>query len=208
VLTSIGRKEKIFPCPFFCDIHREPVYPTRITQPDSFLYKAPHIKLPEITSLLLDNENKVVIKIPNFASEILKLELDRIPLDSVVIIPTHFCENEDSHIIWNPLLNSEVERSQLDIFISPHGKGTRIGGSFIGFVPEQPADETIIYEDGFLMMLSDGSWRLLRNCLGGGANCYVQSDTQKGLNAEVSFYGEKLPEEKKRTTEPNYGTYS
>jgi len=37
-------------------------------------------------------------------------------------------------------------------------------------------------------MLTDSSWGLLRRCLSRGANCLVQSDTPKGLNAEINFY--------------------
>ena len=37
-------------------------------------------------------------------------------------------------------------------------------------------------------MLSDASWMLLRRCLCRGANCFVQSDTETGLNAEIAFY--------------------
>jgi len=141
-------------------------------------------------------KKKVIIKIPNFASELLRKELEKISIDSVVIIPTHFSDAEDSHICWVPSQNAEVDRNQLEIFMAPHSKGKRIGGSFIGFVPEQAQDETIIYEDGFLLMLSDGSWGLLRKCLGRGTNCYVQSDTPKGLHAEISFYGESTEEKK------------
>jgi hypothetical protein len=197
VLASLGRREKIFPYPIFCDRDREPVYPTPNTHSDSILLTAPHINIPEISSVLMDNDNKVVIKIPKYTAEILKKELDTISPDSVVIIPTHISENEDAHICWNPSQNAEVERSQLEVFVAPHSKGTKIGGSFIGFVPEQKQDEAIIYEDGFLLMLSDGSWGLLRKCLGRAANCYVQSDTEKGLHAEISFFGESAPEEKK-----------
>lgn len=40
-------------------------------------------------------------------------------------------------------------------------------------------------------MLSDGSWSLLRRCLAQGRNCLIQSDTEKGLNAQVQFLDEE-----------------
>jgi len=116
----------------------------------------------------------------------------------VVIFPSDFHETEDGHLLWRPEKVSEVDRNSLNVFLAPFSKGVRVGGSFFGFVPEQAADETIIYEDGFLVMLTDGSWHLLRQCLSRGTNCFVQSDTTKGLNAEISFYTTQHEEDGKK----------
>jgi len=127
-LAALGRREKVFPYSIYFDRDRESLYPNIITQSDSLLIKAPHINIPEISCVLMDGENKVVIKIPKYAADIIKKEMDKISLDTVVIFPTHFTENQDSHICWNPNQNAEVERDQLEIFIAPFGKGKTYWG--------------------------------------------------------------------------------
>lgn len=48
---------------------------------------------------------------------------------------------------------------------------------------------------GFMVMLTDGSWGLLRKCLASGTNCLIQSDTPEGLNAEVKWIDDTGDEE-------------
>jgi len=76
------------------------------------------------------------------------------------------------------------------IFSDPvsKGKNERVGCSFFAVVPFQPFDQTILYQDGAVLLLSEGSWMLLKQCFSLGSNCFVQSDVPEGLNAEVSFF--------------------
>eukprot|EP01124_Arcella_intermedia_P027014 TRINITY_DN5201_c0_g1_i1.p1 TRINITY_DN5201_c0_g1~~TRINITY_DN5201_c0_g1_i1.p1 ORF type:complete len:465 (-),score=125.06 TRINITY_DN5201_c0_g1_i1:40-1434(-) len=189
VLALLGNKEKCFPYPPWSDLDRASVVPKDIAIQDNIITKAPHINAPECYCLYQGNDNKVVIKIPNFATEIIKPQLDKIQINSIVIFESHFVAHQDGQLLWKPeKIQGEVSIEQIEVSLAPSSKKERLGGSFFGFVPEQAADETIIYEDGFLVLLTDNSWQLLRKCLCKGSNCFVQSDTPKGLNAEISFY--------------------
>lgn len=56
-----------------------------------------------------------------------------------------------------------------------------------------------------MVMLSDGSWSLLRRCLAQGRNCLIQSDTEKGLNAQVQFVDEETAHEEKAEHSHGHG---
>lgn len=106
---------------------------------------------------------------------------------------------------WKFFLAPKIPKVCELFWINFHFVGDIFGGAFVGFVPQQPMDETILYEDGmtccidptltsskgFMVMLSDGSWSLLRKCLAQGRNCLIQSDTEKGLNAQIQFLDEE-----------------
>lgn len=50
--------------------------------------------------------------------------------------------------MWQPHLSSETGIEMMEVLAKPHSEGDVIGGAFVGFVPQQKEDETVLYEDG------------------------------------------------------------
>lgn len=65
----------------------------------------------------------------------------------------------DCHLVWQPTKSEGIQAISC-----PGSKGERLGGSYIAFVPSQKADYALIYEDGFIVMLTNESWSLLKKC--------------------------------------------
>jgi len=51
----------------------------------------------------------------------------------------------------------------------------------------------MLHEDGFLIMLTTESWALLRKCFITGSKAVMLSDTEDGMNFELSFYEKLVP---------------
>eukprot|EP01128_Nolandella_sp_AFSM9_P009147 TRINITY_DN5781_c0_g1_i3.p1 TRINITY_DN5781_c0_g1~~TRINITY_DN5781_c0_g1_i3.p1 ORF type:complete len:223 (-),score=37.80 TRINITY_DN5781_c0_g1_i3:70-738(-) len=106
------------------------------------------------------------------------------------------------HIVWNVGSKSETTVDKMEVVAAKGRRAMLVGGSYVVFVPEQEFDETVVYEDGFMVMLTTASWDLLRRGLSRGTNAMIQSDTPKGLNIDVLFRGDKeaVPTESGPTT--------
>lgn len=150
--------------------------------------------------------------------------LEKVPEESVLIFCLGFDSSADCQLVWQPMKSEGIHAIS-----APGSKGERLGGSYIAFVPSQKADYGVIFEDGFIVMLTNQSWTILRKCLVTGVSiiyffsfliflCFflfflpvsilkeqknehffclgtkavVLSDTEEGLNLEVSFF-EKVP---------------
>lgn len=94
----------------------------------------------------------------------LATELNQIALDSVVIFDSYaypfpvltlrryYNSSVDGQIVWQPEIASETGVEKMEVLSRPNVKGDVFGGAFAGFVPQQPADETILYEDGMFVI--------------------------------------------------------
>lgn len=100
--------------------------------------------------------------------------------------------NAEGHIVWNEHPKSQTPVDKIEVISVRDKTPYIVGASFVVFVPEQEFDETVVYEDGspllspfsilisgFMVMLSDNSWNLLRRCLERGSNAMIQADTEK-----------------------------
>eukprot|EP01126_Amoeba_proteus_P006162 TRINITY_DN12140_c0_g1_i4.p1 TRINITY_DN12140_c0_g1~~TRINITY_DN12140_c0_g1_i4.p1 ORF type:complete len:364 (+),score=85.17 TRINITY_DN12140_c0_g1_i4:235-1326(+) len=200
IMSMLGKSESIFPFPHWSSRDRKSVIPPTVNLPNlkgTPLFLAPHISIAGVLVQYCASAERVVLSIPKHGLENLEKGLSNIALDSVVLLHSYYDDSVDGQIVWNPEENPKVGIDKMQVILKKGKSGDIFGGSFVAFVPQQPEDETILYEDGFMVMLSNGSWSLLRTCLCQGRNCLIQADTEKGLNTQVRFLEEEEKVEEK-----------
>jgi len=108
--------------------------------------------------------------------------LDKIGTDLVLVILMGFDSDADGHFVWD-----FIDKQQFAAITKSDGStGAKLGGSFMGFVPNQLSDNTHIVEDGFFIMLSNDSWHSLRQAITNGQDAKIASG-EGGLNFLVHF---------------------
>lgn len=148
------------------------------------------------------SKNMIFMKLAKALTTKLRNELAKIPDDVAVVCCLGFDPFSDCHLVWQPNSGMSSTTSycptdtcldSLQAISRPGSKGERMGSSFIAFIPQQKEDYGMLHEDGFLIMLTNESWALLRKCFITGSKAVMLSDTEDGMNFELSFYEKLVP---------------
>jgi hypothetical protein len=159
VMARLGQASSHFPCPDWSDPQRSPVVSaTEIGR--SVLARMPTLALAAAS--VTRRGNGVSLELTQEAQRRLGPQLDALHSKHPLALLTGLPPNADALLAWQP-----DQRGPMGIS-APGSSGEEIAGCFCAFVPKQPADETQIFEDGFVLMLTKRSWRRVRAALAAG----------------------------------------
>jgi hypothetical protein len=187
ILAMMGMQTRYYPFPLWTDRQRTSVAPEDLMLTSDPISESPHMMLCEGGAHLERSKNMIFMKLAKALTTKLRNELAKVPDDVAVVCCLGFDPFSDCHLVWQP--NSD----SLQAISRPGSKGERMGSSFIAFIPQQKEDYGMLHEDGFLIMLTNESWALLRKCFITGSKAVMLSDTEDGMNFELSFYEKLLP---------------
>lgn len=107
-------------------------------------------------------------------------QLQELPINTPVALLTDLGPSADGCLVWEP---GQKEAAA----ITPLGsRGSRVGGCFVLFIPEQPADSGQILEDGFAVTLTTPSWAAVRRAFLDGQAITVPASGD-GLSLSVAW---------------------
>jgi hypothetical protein len=161
VMARLGQARSHFPCPDWSDPQRPAVISaSEIDQ--SLLGRMPKLSLAAASVTRRGNE--VTLELAEEARRRLGPQLDSLHPKHALALLTGFPPNADALLVWQP-----GQRGPMGIS-APGTGGDVLAGCFCAFVPQQPADDAQVFEDGFVLMLTKGSWRRMRTALTAGEN--------------------------------------
>lgn len=205
VMAMMGQHLQAYPWPRVVDRDRPSVIPSNIDaakcRSENKVFDAgEQVVLSDLCAVLDLEKKSVSIRIPQHQVPLIKAHLDELAPSSGLIFNLTLAPHADSHLYWNP--SSKTSSSEFHFIKKPTSTGsegepkpTLIGGSFIAFVPRGTSDFITIHEDGFVAMVSPLSWTALRQCLSNGINCKIASDLPSGLELDLAFSDDDLPED-------------
>lgn len=205
LMAMMGEHGSSFPWPRCLERERKTVLPPGLdvskARDDSRIFDAgEHVVLSELCAVL-DLDKKIVsLRVPMHQVALIKTHLDSLSPNSGLIFTLTFAPHADSHFFWKPgAPPSEyhfIKRSQAQSAdAEDQHKVQLVGGSFLAIVPRGSSDFVTVHEDGFVAMISPLSWNVLRQCLSNGLDCKIKSDVSQGLELDLSFADDDLPEE-------------
>lgn len=130
-----------------------------------------------------ENSARITLRLLPQAGEQLRRQLVQCPPDSIVALLTELDPTANACLVWRS--------GQADAFAitPPNSEGSRSGGCFIAFVPQQDADRGQVLEDGFVMLLTDQSWLTIRDAIALGNPIFIPA-----TNNGASFSLEWIPQ--------------
>jgi hypothetical protein len=192
IMSHLGRAYVYYPCPSWSERSRSSVVSMEAMQ-ESILRRMPLLsvrgggvrayqearpnsiqKSPEPGRYLQQqivqwssNTTHITLQVSPQASEELRRQLAQYPPDAVVAVLTELDPTANACLVWRS--------GQPNAFAitPPNSDGSRLGGCFIAFVPQQASDKGQILEDGFIILLTDASWMAIREAIASGHPIFV-----------------------------------
>ena len=156
VMARLGKLYSYFPCPPWSDRLRPGLQLARTNQ-ESILARTARGKISGMTVCL--ERGQVVLRLVREAGDELEELLDKTPSNVALALLADLDSRADACLAWEP------GQTQPFAITAPSGGGSRVGGCFLFIAPGQPENGGNVFEDGFVMMLTDESWAAFRRAL-------------------------------------------
>jgi hypothetical protein len=144
----------------------------------SILLSIPRIP---IQASYYEQDNKVYLYLLPSAREDLRKFLDKKGPTDPVALDTLVDRRADSCLVWVP-------GSDKPMAISPPGsKGLRKSGAFLAFVPEQPANEIRMIEDGYSLFLTNNAWQKIRESFLSGTDALIHEGKEDSVSISIEW---------------------
>lgn len=177
VIAHLGRAYNYYPCPPWSERSRTSLV-SMSTMQESIVARVPRLRGSGIR--VSQEANHIFLQLLPEAGEFLRSKLDQFPLNIVLALLTELDPTANACLVWQPgQVNPEA-------IASPNSQGSRISGCFIAFVPQQAEDKGQVFEDGFIMLLTDTSWILIRQAIKSGNSIFVPATTN-GLSFSLEW---------------------
>jgi len=156
VMARLGQAYHYYPCPPWSDRTRSGL-PLIERMQESLLARTHRIRAPGVRVRL--EGNQILLRLLPQASPNLQSQLGQLPSNVSLSLLTELDPVADGCLVWEPGQSGPVA------ITPPNSDGSRLAGCFMAFVPEQAEDGGQLFEDGFVMMLTDASWMTIRQAL-------------------------------------------
>ncbi len=177
VIAHLGRAYSHYPYPPWSERSRASLV-SMSTMQESILARVPRLRGPGIRAC--QEGNQISLRLLPQAGELLRSKLEQFPANTVLALLTELDPTANACMVWQP------GQSTLEAIASPNSDGSRISGCFIAFVPQQAEDKGQVFEDGFIMLLTDTSWMLIRQAIKSGHSVSVPVTTN-GLSLSLEW---------------------
>lgn len=206
VLSNLGRAYAYYPYPIWSQRSRSSVISVSemegslLSKVPKLLVEGARVCLETIPTSIIQSPNpqpylqqamiswgetgtQVKLKLLSTAGKVLRSELSQCPPDSVLALLTDFDSEANGCLVWRS------GQPQSFAITPPESTGSRMGGCFIAFVPQQLEDRGLVVEDGFVILLTDASWLAIREAIELRSSIFIPA-----TNNGASFSLEWLPE--------------
>jgi len=154
----IGSAYRIFPYPAFSDPTRSSAVPNKL--PETVLSKIPCLQTPTAAKVFLVDKT-LILELHESINSQIQQALNRPECETHIGFITGHKSGADSRLVWVP--GSDVPQA---IGVGIVGDSTVIlEGGFIYFNGTQTSNNGMIFEDGFSVLLTEDSWRELKEAL-------------------------------------------
>ncbi len=181
VMARLGQAYHYYPCPPWSDRTRSGLPLMRRMQ-ESLLVRTQRIRAPGVRVRL--EENQILLRLLPQAGPHLRSELEQVPSNAPLSLLTELDPRANGCLVWEPGQSGPVA------ITPPNSDGSRLTGCFMAFVPGQAEDGGQLFEDGFVMMLTDESWTTIRQALETGKAVSVPA-TKTGLSFSLEWIAEE-----------------
>lgn len=181
VAARLGAKAHYYPVPPWTERTRTGISFAREREV-SVLSRVPRVNMHKV--YVSKEENLIIMRVPANVREQMRQYLEQVPADAVWAILTGLDPKADGCLVW------EAGQAEPTAITPPLSTGSRIGGCFVLFVPQQKTDEIRLFEDGFALMITDKTWADIRAALGGN-NPISVSGGNTGLDFSIEWIGEE-----------------
>jgi hypothetical protein len=120
--------------------------------------------------------NEVRLTLPPEAPALFARELPKVPPRMPLCLLTAVDAGADALLVWHP------GQAAPAAIAAPGADGMRLGGAFCAFLSEQAADYAQLFEDGYVVMLTDATWAAVREDLAAGRARDVAPTRPDGLS--------------------------
>jgi hypothetical protein len=159
VLARLGAASGFYPYPEWVDRRRASVVSKGLAD-ESIISRMPALQLGGAFARL--EGGRILLRLLPPASKRLRESIREVPQHQPVALLTEIDPGASGCLTWQP------GQRQPEAITPPGSNGSVLCGCFIGFVSEQDADAGQVFEDGFLLMLTDASWHSLRAAIASG----------------------------------------
>ncbi|MCC6878146.1 MAG: hypothetical protein IT378_27785 [Sandaracinaceae bacterium] len=175
VLARLGRSQCFYPTACWCDPDRPAV---GAPETQSILGGVPRLGVPGVSARL--DGDRITVRIARAAQQAIAQALTSLPLEAALALLTSLDDHADGCLVWEPGQSAPAA-------ITPPGSaGRHLSGCFVLFVPQQPADEGRLHEDGFALMLTDASSLRIRGAIGRGESVVLAAS---GFSIAIEIEG-------------------
>ncbi len=131
------------------------------------------------------NKAQITLRLLPQAGEELRRQFAQSPPDAVVAVQTELDPTANACLVW------QAGQTNSFAITPPNSDGSRLGGCFIAFAPQQPLNRGHILEDGFVILLTDDSWIALQDALESRSPLFVPA-TDDGANFALEWISQPL----------------
>jgi len=172
IAARLGQAYSHFPFPPWCDRNR-PSVASADEASKSVVERMPRLAL---RATVRKEGNEVRLTLPREAPALLTRELPKVPAKMPLCLLTTVDASADALLVWHPGQTAPAA------IAAPGAGGTRLGGAFCAFLSEQTADYAQLFEDGYLVLLTDATWAAVRGDLAAGRERDVVPTRPDGLS--------------------------
>ncbi len=177
ITAMLGMKYRYYPCPAWSDLNRKPVISLSETE-KSLLLQVARATIP---ASFYEEQNQIHLTIPPAAKTKLQEFLKMVPPTAALAFRTSPDSRANACLVWRP------GQSQPAAITPPGSDGSRKTGAFLGFVPEQNANEVRGMEDGFFFLVNNKDWQKIREALQSGNNLLLPAASAGGASLSIQW---------------------
>jgi len=179
VMANLGWAYRYYPCPPWFERDRSSVLLSKPMQEHSILT---HMGRGPVQGawILLDHEKQLFLSVLPAARSKLQALLTKSPPRAPLALLIEADPRANACMVWAP------GQSGLSAITSPNSDGLVRTGNFLALVPGQPENEFRYVEDGFSLMLTDASWKVIREAMASGKPVSVPI-TKSGMNFQLEW---------------------
>jgi hypothetical protein len=123
--------------------------------------------LGAFVSWLLMEGSDITLRLQSKAQRILESQLGKIEPNQPLALPPELDPKANACLTWNP------EKNITAMNVPSNSDLSRKAGCFVAFIPEQAANSSRVFEDGFVVMVTTNTWMKIREAMVSGRSTVV-----------------------------------
>lgn len=183
VLARLGQQHSLFPFPPWTDRDRDSVARGH-DETRSVLHEIGSWVMLADVSLVLDQQ-RLCLQIPRPSGPEVAAQLEQFPPDvafSIILQPAY---NAHAWLLWLP---GQTETAAIT---GPNPSASPLAGGFLAIVPSvDVAEQVLLIEDGFSLVLRADTWATCKRAIASGAPFTLPAAEPGGLSFELAWIDE------------------
>jgi hypothetical protein len=177
MIGLLGKKYRYYPCPIWSDLEREPLASLQ-SMMDGLLAKIGRVS---ISGSYYEEQKHVYLSLQRSGRSNLVDYLRQVPPTMPLALMTQPDPRANACLVWSP------GQPQMMAITPPDSDGSRKTGAFLAFIPEQAEADVRAGEDGCCLLITNISWRKIREALLGGDDLYLPLAAPGGPSISIEW---------------------